>query len=609
MESWLTKPKTKNIIYISALYAIFSFAIWSYTVYLSETINEKWSAKFVKKQVLFDTHRTLMPVLKEVAIAREMAKDKDIIQMALHEEDDSIKQKGVVALEKHRERFQDKSYFAAFAKTENYYFNDQNNSYAQKQYRYTLSKNKKEDRWFYDSISLNDDYQINVNQDTILGTTKVWINFLLKDNNKTIGLIGTGIDLCDFLKETVDLKQDGIRNILINKNMAIQLDRDKQLINYSSLTKTDEESKTLSLILKDEKYIAQIKQKMTQLENIKDDKSVKTLWLKINEEKFIVGIAYLKEVDWYNISIIDATELELVDNRIIFLVLTAIFIILLLINHYLYDAFVTKPLKENEKKLQIRVEDEVQSRIKIEREKVAKDEIVSNQMRFAFTSRVIENIIHQWKIPLVRFGALLLEVEAMVYVKKEDEAVVIVKGLLPSIRENMKCMQDALNEFYEVYSKTDKFVDFNIAETIKEAWKMLNAKAIASNMMFDMKNEDDISMGGYAHSFLHIMLILLDSSLDSARRQKIRNPKIDVLTKAKDGMVHIVVCDNCIKVNDGDADSIFTYKADDDEKNRLFVLGLNIVKSLVTEKFNGTITVSSNGDGVCFDVALPMSQP
>jgi hypothetical protein len=91
---------------------------------LVNEINQQWGEQFAERQVLFDKHRTLSPLIREIRLARQMAAEPAIIQMALHEDDREIKLQALKVMESYRFNFRDHSYFAAFLSSGNYYFND-----------------------------------------------------------------------------------------------------------------------------------------------------------------------------------------------------------------------------------------------------------------------------------------------------------------------------------------------------------------------------------------------------------------------------------------------------------------------------------------------------
>jgi hypothetical protein len=188
-----------------AIFLSFSLVSWLAFSDMVNKINVLWGKRFAERQVLFDKHRTLSPLIREIRLARQMAAEPALIEMALHEEDKAVRRRATKVMERYRFDFRDHSYFAAFARSGNYYFNDSAGQYSDKQYRYTLSPREKRDYWFYATLKSGVDYQVNLDSDAHLGVVKVWINVLLKNGSEVLGVIGTGIDLTEFLKESVDI--------------------------------------------------------------------------------------------------------------------------------------------------------------------------------------------------------------------------------------------------------------------------------------------------------------------------------------------------------------------------------------------------------------------
>jgi hypothetical protein len=147
---------------MTGIFCGFVFLTWMLSDQVMTRINEKWGEQFVERQVMFDKYRTLSPLIREISLARKMAADPDILQMALHEDDPIVVQKGIAAMEKYRFNFRDHSYFAAMASSGNYYFNDAEDKYKGKQLRYVLSHHNPNDKWFYQTLTDNKNYRLYV---------------------------------------------------------------------------------------------------------------------------------------------------------------------------------------------------------------------------------------------------------------------------------------------------------------------------------------------------------------------------------------------------------------------------------------------------------------
>jgi diguanylate cyclase (GGDEF)-like protein/PAS domain S-box-containing protein len=290
----------------------FTATIGLYSQHLMTQINELWGARFAEKQVLFDKHRALLPLMHEITLARQMATEPALIEMALHENDAASVRRGLEVLERYRLQFQDHSYFVALAGSGHYYFNDADNHYANHQLRYTLSPHNPNDRWFYATVASNIDYQINIDPDAHLGKTKVWINVALKHNAKVVGVIGTGLDITRFISEFVDTEQLGIRNLFVDRDLAIQLYRDQNLIDYSSITKTVKQRKKVDALLSDPADVEHLREVMRSLEQTPD--KVGTLWVTAEGQRHLLGVVYLPEVGWFNLTLMNDDALTLLHD-------------------------------------------------------------------------------------------------------------------------------------------------------------------------------------------------------------------------------------------------------------------------------------------------------
>ena len=336
--------KGKLFTFMFALFIFFSFCVWSYSEILFSKINEKWAERFIRKQIVFDKNRTLLPLLNEIEIIQEMIKEPDLLAMALDDTNEANRQKGLVILEVYRQKFQSKSYFAAFVKSENYYFNDAKNSYAGKELQYKLSASRSNDAWFYAVLSDNKAYQINVDTDEALGNTYVWLNHDIKVNDKVVGIVGTGMDFTRFVRESVGIEQEGVRNFFINRYMDIQFERGTKFNTYTSLQKADGSHRKIDTLFLQQKDREAINEAIHYLSAHPDD--IRTFWVEYDGRKKLLGVSYLKEVDWFSLTLIDDKELEVIKDFSILPMLSILFLVALIAVSIELHSLILDPLKK-----------------------------------------------------------------------------------------------------------------------------------------------------------------------------------------------------------------------------------------------------------------------
>lgn len=306
------KLKIKFLLLMTVIFIGFILITWFLSGRLMNKLNQQWGERFAERQVMFDKYRTLAPLIREIALARQMAAEPAIIDMALHEHDPEMRQRGLAAMEKYRFNFRDHSYFAAFAQSGNYYYNDAANQYAGQQLRYVLSPTAAKDKWFYATLVDGKEYQVNIDPDVHLKVTKAWINVLIKKGNDTLGIIGTGIDLTDLINETVNITQPGIDNLFIDKTMAIQLNSDPKLIDYMTIAKDIGKRIKVDVLLKDPADVDSLRKVMIELERSPTHNA--TLNVSYMGANHLLGVAFLPEIGWYDLTLMDDRSLNLSDD-------------------------------------------------------------------------------------------------------------------------------------------------------------------------------------------------------------------------------------------------------------------------------------------------------
>jgi len=242
----------------------------------------------------------------------------------------------------------------------------------------------------------------------------------------------------------------------------------------------------------------------------------------------------------------------------------------------------------------------------IQNKALVNQQLLDFQMRFASIGRVIGNITHQWKMPMIRACSLLTHIEALIHFKNK-KTLHEIEQLIPQIRSHFLFMQNTIDEFYSLYSKDTKKTTFHLINVINDVWGMLSTKVSACEMKLHVKDLQNTQLFSYEYSFAHIVIILIDNAMDAMKTRTIPAPHMVIDISHHHEMIEICFEDNCGGIKQEPIESIFdvttTSKplASDDVGG----LGLAIVKLLVTEKFEGTINVTNTEEGARFVLRIP----
>ena len=339
--------KTRLLGLAAALMIIVSVASWLAYRELSEDIIERWGQQVAEIQVRYDSARLLQSLEREIGLARQMADSSTLVNWATSPEDKALQRDAIREMESFRSNFRDNSYFVALRDSRRYYYNNANNEFANDQFRYILDPDKPEDAWFFQLIEEGRNFHLNVNPDTELGVTKLWIDVLMRDEeDRIVGMVGTGLDLDAFLQDIVDIDQEGITTLFVDYNGAIQLYRDRNYIDFASIIKPEGQKSTVDLLFDN----PEDKQKVLGMLQLLKNRggatgAVESSFVTVDGRKHLAGVAFLPAIGWFEITLLD---IEALLPRSYLWPLVAVFLTSLLVTlilfHLIIRSRILKPL-------------------------------------------------------------------------------------------------------------------------------------------------------------------------------------------------------------------------------------------------------------------------
>jgi diguanylate cyclase (GGDEF)-like protein len=289
-------------------------------LWLVDTTVLKLGTLVAEKQILFDRYRGLEALMREVSLAETVARAPAIVDWAQDEADPEKAGRGLDELEHYRLSFRDRSYFTVIAGSGNYYFNDKDNSYEHDRKRYTLSSDNPRDGWYYKTAALGSGCHLNVDHDDHLRVTKVWINCIIRKDARVLGIIGTGLDLTQFIREVVDIPQNGVQSMFVDRSGAVQAHRDASLVDFHSLTKDIAAKKTIYQLVDNNADRVLLGEMFARIGT--GDTLVQSRFMHVEGKRVLVGIGYLDRLGWFNVTVMDIDRI--IDRRL-FLPLALLF--------------------------------------------------------------------------------------------------------------------------------------------------------------------------------------------------------------------------------------------------------------------------------------------
>jgi len=198
-----------------------------------------------------------------------------------------------------------------------YYFNDK--------YSYTLDPSDPENVWYMPTLRQRERYSFNVNFDIGIERTLCWINVpVYDDNNIPIGIVGTGIDLTDYINILFMGIDDDVTLLLFNNSGEITGAKDVSLMERKTLISEEWESG---------------KQVFFESQSLKDGASKTFI---INDRSY--AVSKISKLNWYIAVSCPITIVMFLNNAMfVFIGLIAVILVIFIIFN-IYISNVLKPI-------------------------------------------------------------------------------------------------------------------------------------------------------------------------------------------------------------------------------------------------------------------------
>lgn len=159
----------------------------------------------------------------QLLLASQMAKSPLISAYMENPSDPELSARAFQEIHSYQEAFKGKNSFSISDNDLLYYSNGK--------YLYTLDKSDPANSWFPSCLALKDDYTFIVSYDIALKKSMLWVDAIVRDSyGKGIGLVGTGVDLSDFVDMMYQNLESKFQMFFYNKDGEITGAADTQLL-------------------------------------------------------------------------------------------------------------------------------------------------------------------------------------------------------------------------------------------------------------------------------------------------------------------------------------------------------------------------------------------
>jgi serine phosphatase RsbU (regulator of sigma subunit) len=311
--------------------------------YVVDGVREHFGLAYAENFTQLNRQKIIAPISRELALSRRLANSEVTRQWLLDPNNTAKRNLFFKEAEGYRYDFSDHAYFIASRATGEYFFNDDQKPVSDAP-RYVLSPTDPADAWFYDTLRGSDRENINVNPDEKLKVTRVWLNVVVRDGARAIGLTGAGLDLSGFLRSFVGSGDAGVTPMIIDASGAIQAHPNQQLIAYNSGAGGASSDRQIFGMLPQADDRAALRRAMVAAAASPD---VQTLRVGMDGKQQLLSLAYLPELRWYVVTGVDLGVAHVFETRwltIAVLALCVLMAIMLLVFGYAVERLVLRPL-------------------------------------------------------------------------------------------------------------------------------------------------------------------------------------------------------------------------------------------------------------------------
>lgn len=312
---------------------------------LLDGVRSHFGEAYARNFTELNLQRIVAPVTRDMALSLRFAGSELSRQWLLDEGNEAHKRIFFREAEGYRGDFSSRSYFFISALSGRYYYNADGESWSDAP-RYVLDSGADKDAWFFNTMAGDAPYNINVNPDEALGTTRVWLNAVVFDGGRRIGLAGTGLDLGEFISAFVRTDEPGVTPVILDEHGAIQAHPDASMIAYGSAAGVSDASSGLARLFADAAERDAVRAALTR--SAAQPGSVQTLRATLDGREQLLAVAWAPELRWHVVTAVDLDVAEVVDGGWVSSVIAAVVVVLLLLlglSAWAVDRMVLEPLR------------------------------------------------------------------------------------------------------------------------------------------------------------------------------------------------------------------------------------------------------------------------
>ncbi len=239
-------------------------------------------------------------------------------------------------------------------------------------------------------------------------------------------------------------------------------------------------------------------------------------------------------------------------------------------------------------------------------ENARKDRLLIHQARLAELGEMIGNIAHQWRHPLTRLSLILQNLKALSRKGRLEKEK--LESMLDTAKEQIFFMSETIDNFRNFYRPATREEEFTVREAYEKVLQIVGYDLKHKNIRIHYKEEAPTHLHGMFNQFAQVFLNLIVNARDALTEREVTDPEITIEVSRKESEIQIVIYDNAGGIPEEYLEKIFEpYFSTKQERGT--GVGLYMVRTIIEERFGGSIVVENDDRGARFTIILPDPSP
>lgn len=267
----------------------------------------------------------------------------------------------------------------------------------------------------------------------------------------------------------------------------------------------------------------------------------------------------------------------------------SIIISLVIINNF-KELHKSLEIKVNDKTKELRVlNSSLEHRIKTEVENSRKkDQIMFAQARLASLGEMLQNIAHQWRQPLGALTMIIQSFQSKFFSGKLNEE--FIESRVEDAQALAKNMSETLEDFRTFFDPNKSHKNFSTKDVINKSIDLIKYQLEKEKISVYFNMKKDIRIYGFENELIHVILNLINNSIDALCEKKIENKEIKIIARESQKNVIINIIDNAGGIKSDIITKIFDPYFTTKHKSVGTGIGLYMSKQMVEKHMNGKIS-------------------